>query len=197
MTALYPAIPAVTDDKDSLVQAVSAIKQTLEILTGKTGLVAQSSPLSSVVTSQKNNASVTWQDLVNLGLVQSNLQSYNIITPWMAYTPIISAFGGGSFTTVSATGRYKQLGKTFFVQIDISITNVGTAMAPIGATLPAGLVAAGDFEIIVGREMAATGKMAFGYIGAGLNVMKIGAYDNSSLVVNGYNPVVNGVIEIQ
>src|SRR5688572_24241006 len=37
-------------------------------------------------------------------------------TAWTAYTPTVTP-GAGAFTSVSATGRYKQIGKLTFVHI--------------------------------------------------------------------------------
>jgi hypothetical protein len=54
---------------------------------------------------------------------------------WTAYTPTITA-GSGAFTTVSATGRWKQLGKIVFVQFKITDTANGTAASFAIATLP-------------------------------------------------------------
>lgn len=56
-------------------------------------------------------------------------------TAWTTYTPTIAA-ASGSFTTVSATGRYKQIGKTVCIKIVITITDIGTASGYITATLP-------------------------------------------------------------
>lgn len=55
---------------------------------------------------------------------------------WANYTPTIDA-AAGSFTTVSGTGRYKQIGKTTFFTVTITITTNGTAASWVRATLPA------------------------------------------------------------
>ena len=56
--AKYPAIPPPTNNHDSLRGSVDALKQGFEILTGQ----------------RKNraNSAVTWQDLVDLGLIQAS-----------------------------------------------------------------------------------------------------------------------------
>jgi hypothetical protein len=69
------------------------------------------------------------------------------------YTPSISA-ASGSFTTVSATGRYKRIGKVCFVEMVISITTNGTAGGNITASLP--FSSTGNFQGIW-REGFATG----------------------------------------
>lgn len=56
-------------------------------------------------------------------------------TAWTTYTPTVTA-GSGTFTTVSATGSSKTIGKTVFFHLAIIITTVGTASGQIIATLP-------------------------------------------------------------
>jgi hypothetical protein len=81
---------------------------------------------------------------------------------WTTYTPTVTA-GSGSFTTVSASGRYKRIGKLCCVQIDVNITTNGTAAGSVNATLPfTGF--AGNFTGVF-RETNVTGTV--GYIGAG------------------------------
>ena len=57
-------------------------------------------------------------------------------TAWSTYTPTIGA-QSGAFTSVSAAGRSKTIGKTVFVQITVTVTTVGSAAGYITATLPA------------------------------------------------------------
>ncbi|MEH2706452.1 hypothetical protein DXU06_17075 [Bradyrhizobium elkanii] len=54
---------------------------------------------------------------------------------WTAYTPVVTAQTGAP-TTVLATGRYLQIGKTVFVEMDITLTKVGTAANSLLASLP-------------------------------------------------------------
>jgi hypothetical protein len=57
---------------------------------------------------------------------------------------------------VSATGRYKQVGKTVFVQADVTITTAGTAAGLIQVSLP---FAAAAFNFTgTAKEYQATGK---------------------------------------
>lgn len=74
---------------------------------------------------------------------------------WTAYTPTVTA-GTGTFTTVSATGAYVQIGKIVIVRGTVTITTNGTAAATVIATLPitqkTGTVGHG-----IGREVNATG----------------------------------------
>lgn len=54
-TIKYPSIPKPAADLIALAQAGEAMKETLEILTQQRG--------------NKENSAVTWQDLVDLGLI--------------------------------------------------------------------------------------------------------------------------------
>lgn len=55
MTAKYPGIPEPTTTPESLRDTLLAAKQAIEIHTGQRG--------------SKLNAAVSWQDLINLGLI--------------------------------------------------------------------------------------------------------------------------------
>ncbi len=75
---------------------------------------------------------------------------------WTSYTPTVTS-GSGSFTTVSATGKYKTIGKTTFFQIRVTITNAGTAAGVCYATLPNTAEATGQVFTYIGYESAASG----------------------------------------
>ena len=55
--------------------------------------------------------------------------------PFSTYTPVVTA-GSGAFTLVSATGRYRRIGKLVFYQATITITTNGTAAGFISLSLP-------------------------------------------------------------
>lgn len=71
------------------------------------------------------------------------------------YTPTVTS-SSGSFTTVSATGRYTKIGRAVTVNVLITITNNGTAATNILYTLP---FAAAFESVGCGREMDSTGDM--------------------------------------
>lgn len=56
-------------------------------------------------------------------------------TAWTTYTPTVTS-QGGTATTTSAAGRYKVIGKTCHVSVQVSITNHGTATGSIFASIP-------------------------------------------------------------
>lgn len=85
---------------------------------------------------------------------------------WTAYTPAVTA-STGTFTTVSATGRYKRFGsagKTILLQIDVTITTAGTATGILQATLP--FTAAAFNFTGTAREHALTGKAGASFVAA-------------------------------
>jgi hypothetical protein len=91
---------------------------------------------------------------------------------WTSWTPTVSA-GSGSFTTVSATGRYKQIGKTVFFSLHIAITTNGTAATYVNATLPTTSANDTVYYIAHGREVAAVGIILQGFITPNSNVLSI------------------------
>lgn len=96
-------------------------------------------------------------------------------TAWSLYVPTVTA-GSGAFTTVSATGRWKAIGKTVFFQISITITTNGTAAANIVATLP--VTAGAGVYAAIGRETA--GQTAIdGIIATASTTVSIRKYDAS------------------
>jgi hypothetical protein len=128
------------------------------------------------------------QFLINF--VNATAAQFNpMLAAWTAYTPVVTA-GTGAFTTVSATGRYLSIGKTVFVQIVITETNVGTAASYVLATLPK---TAASNAVLAGRENALTGKELQGIVIG--NPVVILNYDNSAPIGNGYVLYLSGVYE--
>lgn len=96
---------------------------------------------------------------------------------WTTFTPTITAVSG-TFTSVSATGRYRALGKSIEVSIDITITTNGTAAGGVIATLPF-TAASGVRYTMVGSETATTGVLCQGRINASGTSVQIFKYDNT------------------
>jgi len=109
---------------------------------------------------------------------------------WQNYTPIITA-QAGTLTTVSATGKYAQIGKVVVLQIVITITTNGTGSGAILSTLPIN----NDFAtIITGRETNATGKLLQGLVNS--NTLIIYNYDNTYPGGDGYVLYMTGIYSI-
>ena len=80
---------------------------------------------------------------------------------WTAYTPTVTA-QTGTITTYSASGRYRQIGKTVSFQGHVAITNNGTGATAIKITLP--VAAQNSYAVVVGKEIAVTGKAVTGQL---------------------------------
>jgi hypothetical protein len=114
-------------------------------------------------------------------------------TAWTAYTPTLSC-ASGTLTTASATGRFRQVGKTTEIEINATITTLGSCATALRATLPN---IAASVAVLAGRENAATGVALAGFIGAGATVVSITKYDNSIGAGTGWASVVSGTYENQ
>jgi hypothetical protein len=109
---------------------------------------------------------------------------------WTSYTPTITA-NTGSFTTVSGTGLYSQIGKVVFYTVQVTITTNGTAAGNIRFTLP--LTAKTNDYVGTGRENAVTGVQLISSVNNTLGIIR--KYDNSYPGGTGYQIVVTGMYE--
>lgn len=100
---------------------------------------------------------------------------------WSSFTPTITA-GSGTFTTVSSTIFWKQLGKVVFVRGRVTVTNAGTASGGINLTLPVAANTTSATSVIAGKEISTTGKMLSGSIGG---VLTLAYYDTTSPIATG------------
>jgi hypothetical protein len=112
---------------------------------------------------------------------------------WTAYTPTIAPVSG-SFTTASASGRYKQIGKTCIVVVRGTITTVGTGS---GLTLTVPFTSANQGAIYTGGGRNDTdGNSALCRIISNDNKMYISLYNNANPAVSGNAFYMNIVFEI-
>lgn len=114
-------------------------------------------------------------------------------TAWSTYTPVVTA-GAGTFTSVSASGRYKQLGKIVWFSVSITITTNGTAATSVVFSLPV-TTGASNIAIAVGRGIAVSGKMITSTIAQSATTSNIVNYDNTYPGASGETLVVNGTYE--
>jgi hypothetical protein len=112
-------------------------------------------------------------------------------TAWGTYTPTLSC-GSGTFTSASAAGRFKTVGKTTFVNIVVTITTNGTCGAFIGVTLPNTTVGA---SFIGGRS--SSGNLVGGQISGAGTVLNYSGATGSYVGSDGTTTVLNGVYENQ
>lgn len=110
-------------------------------------------------------------------------------TAWTAYTPAIKGENGSTPGSVTTAVRYKQLGKTVFVNGYVTITTMSPATGTIRVALPSGLpLKSGSTMNGSGRENQQTGSV--------LQVNEYSAtefilrtYANQSVGVNGYSNI--------
>lgn len=110
---------------------------------------------------------------------------------WTAYTPTITA-STGTFTAISATGKYMVAFGICHVQIAITVTTIGTGTKPI-ATLPFAALAGSQFMPLPASEQATNGKSGVAVITAGLLTVATRDYANGDLATaNGSTIYING-----
>lgn len=110
---------------------------------------------------------------------------------WSTFVPTLSA-GSGTFTSASATGRYKTLGKTTFITITITITTNGTAATYVRASLPN---TSNTYCVLAGRGTQLSGNALVGQIDPSATAVLIFNYNNTYPGASGEVLVVSGVYE--
>lgn len=91
---------------------------------------------------------------------------------WSAYTPTITA-NSGTYTTVSATGRYKQIGKTVICEGTVTTTDIGTGTGATYVTLPV-------------TAKSATAYAGSGYIKSTAAGLSVGIFDTDATHIRLY-----------
>ena len=95
---------------------------------------------------------------------------------WTPFTPTVTATSG-TFTTVSAAGRYQQIGKLIIFGITVTVTTLGSAAATMLVGLPT-TAHADAVAAFTGRNNS-DGAMLQGYVTGGASVMACNKYDNT------------------
>jgi hypothetical protein len=178
-SSAYKAIPDPVVGDDSLYHAVTALKEVVEVLTrqrkpmsasavtfedlagygliGSDGRALQDyGRLMKQVADLLAEPDATFATVATTGDYDDLINKPVDDSAWTAYTPTVTS-GTGTLTTVSAVGRYKQIGKTVFVQVTISLTTNGTGASFLQATLPIAALGA-QTCMGAGREQAVNGK---------------------------------------
>lgn len=103
---------------------------------------------------------------------------------WTSWTPTITA-NSGVFTTVTASGRYTQIGKTVHFSLRITQTSIGSASGFTFFTLPiTALYNPTNDTVGYGREDALTGSLLQCRSASATSAAVI-KYDNTAIVANG------------
>jgi hypothetical protein len=155
--------------------------------------------MTNIVLPAQNVAIQTPQALVDptwyekLKVIESNINTLfsgapgTLMGQWKAYTPTAVPFTGafGAYTTA---GRYRQVGKTVNVAIQLTITTNGTAAGNIQISLP--LIAYSGsgalYQVMYGREIQIVGHMLQGAINPGGTTVFVYDYTNSYAGGTGY-----------
>lgn len=118
---------------------------------------------------------------------------------WIAFTPTATGFGGTGMTFSSVTGRYKQIGKTYFVSYIITVSAAGSGNAFIQCTLPNSVTPAVTCGGLCGVETANNNKMISGRLTLSSNTFNIINYDGSNPMagLTTGNFVISGTFEAQ
>ena len=110
---------------------------------------------------------------------------------WAPYTVTLTA-ATGTFTTASASGRFRLNDKTIQFQVNVGITTNGTAAGAIVIGLPR--TAASGAYTVTGRG-SVSGKLVGGIVLAGATTVSVTNYDASYPGATGETLVVTGTYE--
>jgi hypothetical protein len=117
-----------------------------------------------------------------------------IPTAWTTYTPTVAATSG-TYTSASAAGAYKQVGKIVFLRIKVTITTNGTAAVNMTVTAPSGLTGmSAQNQPFACVENGVTGFVGRAYIG-NTTTITVSKYDGTYLGGNGYVIEIGGSYE--
>ena len=121
-------------------------------------------------------------------LVSGNTSRYHDLE-WVTWSPTISSSSGTLTSYTINSARYKVHGKEVIVQIDVTITNVGTGAGSIVVTLP--LTADTNGGSLCGREANISGHAFSGNISG--TIVPLTKYDNSFPASTGARLIASGV----
>lgn len=103
------------------------------------------------------------------------------LAAWAAYTATATA-STGTFTTVAAAGRHARIGSIVHYQVEVVITNKGTAADALYVTIPVAAGASGKHA--VGTAITSTNLQGHAQIAASGNSLMVWKYDGTTLIDN-------------
>jgi hypothetical protein len=113
---------------------------------------------------------------------------------WVAYTPTVTA-QSGSFTTTSASGYYKRVGKICQVKAFVTITTVGTGTGPT-FSLPFTAKASQLAAVGSVRETSITGNIGVCIVQQSASAATLNRYDNNLYAGNGFTFAISLTYEV-
>ncbi len=139
-------------------------------------------------------AATSWTDGGGISMISTPPSQKKFIqdNPFTTYTPTVTATTG-TFTSVSATGRYKVANGLVFFRIGITITTNNSAAGHVRVTLP---IACGSLPYTCyGYANTTSGKMLSGFILANTTTLQISNYDFTYPGASGETFVISGFYE--
>lgn len=112
---------------------------------------------------------------------------------WTVYTPLLTA-SAGTPASASVTGRYKQIGKTIFLENNVQIATIGSASGAVRVTLP--FTAAAFVYSGVSFEFGITAKSGGVFINSGSTFLETKDATGSTFWVNGYTLAISTTYEV-
>lgn len=113
---------------------------------------------------------------------------------WTTYSPTCTS-SSGTITSVSATGRYKQIGKTVFINVTVTVTTAGTGAGQLFVPLPVNALGSNN-QALIAIESVLLGVAANASILTSNSTrVQIVKYDGSTYIASGAVISVSGVYE--
>jgi Pectate lyase superfamily protein len=119
-------------------------------------------------------------------IADSGAATTDPLEQWTAYTPVAAATTG----TFTASARFKQIGKTVYVNISVTYTSAATGTLTV--TLPTTSL---SNAVISGKEVATTGLGVAGFVLAGGNSMSVLTAAGGQILGSGSIIVLTGSYE--
>jgi len=113
---------------------------------------------------------------------------------WVSYSPTLSAVTG-SFTSASASGYYKRVGKVCHVKMTGAITLVGTGLG-VKISLPFTSKSGQGSSLGVVRESSVTGATGVILVANNSSTGELLRYDNGGWTASGYSYVISCTYEV-
>lgn len=112
---------------------------------------------------------------------------------WTSYSPTVTS-QQGTFTgaTITASGRYKQLGKTIFLETDVLLTALGSGSPTLGLRVTLPFTAAAFNYTGTSREILLTGKSGSASVAVSATFLDARDATGTSYIAAG-NQVICGV----